>query len=41
VVSLRKKGRRVPVLILVIGPGQSTEDVKWLDEKLKEFFAAN
>lgn len=20
------------------GPGQSTEDVKWLDEKLKEFF---
>ncbi|KAJ8116124.1 hypothetical protein OPT61_g2368 [Boeremia exigua] len=23
------------------GPGQSTEDVKWLDENLKEFFANN
>lgn len=23
------------------GPGQSTEDVKWLDEKLKHFFANN
>lgn len=23
------------------GPGQSTEDVKWLDEKLRDFFASN
>ncbi|KAH8731678.1 homoserine acetyltransferase family protein-like protein [Phaeosphaeriaceae sp. PMI808] len=23
------------------GPGQSTDDVKWLDEKLREFFAEN
>ncbi|KAL6706078.1 hypothetical protein ACN47E_006180 [Coniothyrium glycines] len=23
------------------GPGQSTEDVKWLDEKLRDFFAEN
>jgi hypothetical protein len=26
---------------LAIGPGQSTEDVKWLDEKLKDFFEGN
>lgn len=23
------------------GPGQSTEDVEWLDQKLKEFFEKN
>jgi hypothetical protein len=25
-------------LTVNLGPGQSTEDVKWLDQKLAEFF---
>lgn len=24
-----------------LGPGQSVEDVKWLDKNLREFFAGN
>jgi hypothetical protein len=26
-------------MLIMTGPGQSTEDVKWLDEQLKEFFS--
>lgn len=28
-------------VLTVVGPGDSAEDVKWLDEKLKDFFAKN
>lgn len=35
------EGGRGQANVRVIGPGDSVEDTKWLDEKLREFFAEN
>jgi len=35
------EGGRGEANVCDIGPGDSVEDTKWLDEKLREFFAEN
>ena len=40
-VLLSFDGNTLQLTILLAGPGDSKEDVKWLDDNLREFFAKN